>query len=366
MGRRTGDPNRYCYDSRAFRRGRLALPAYSSAPVHTATSIVIHAPREKSSPWSAISRAGRSCFRTTATSGAGAGRRAGDRENGLHALRHSDCVDFGIRRGPGDARTALPASARVDERHEVVWTLTPTRDGTRVEIVHDLHFRVPLLAWLAEPIISGFFIENVASKRSRPSKSTSKNRRHVIEAASRRHHRPRADHLHRRRQGGFWKSIRAGRSGIGAHHQLRHERTEGALRRRNSRLGPDGLLPAAPAEAARSLRAICRRERAAGAGGRRPAVVARGAARIASESASARRSAASPTRKSEHMLFLKKGRARRESYARAASLRRQRPLEYRHRMRLPRPRARRTRTPARAASSPWANRCATSATAWPM
>lgn len=47
---------------------------------------------------------------------------------------------------------------------KVVWTLTPTRDGTRVEIIHDLHFRLPLLAWLAEPIISGFFIGNIASK----------------------------------------------------------------------------------------------------------------------------------------------------------------------------------------------------------
>jgi len=47
---------------------------------------------------------------------------------------------------------------------KVVWTLTPTRDGTRVEIVHDMHFRVPILAWLAEPIIGRFFIENVANK----------------------------------------------------------------------------------------------------------------------------------------------------------------------------------------------------------
>lgn len=47
---------------------------------------------------------------------------------------------------------------------KVVWTLTPTRDGTRVEIVHNLAFRVPLLAWLAEPIIGGFFIEAVASQ----------------------------------------------------------------------------------------------------------------------------------------------------------------------------------------------------------
>lgn len=47
---------------------------------------------------------------------------------------------------------------------KVVWTLTPTRDGTRVEIVHDLRFRVPLLAWLAEPIIGHFFIDHVARK----------------------------------------------------------------------------------------------------------------------------------------------------------------------------------------------------------
>ncbi len=45
---------------------------------------------------------------------------------------------------------------------KVVWTLTPTRDGTRVEIVHDLDFRVPMLAWLAEPIIGSFFIHHVA------------------------------------------------------------------------------------------------------------------------------------------------------------------------------------------------------------
>jgi ribosome-associated toxin RatA of RatAB toxin-antitoxin module len=47
---------------------------------------------------------------------------------------------------------------------KVVWTLTPTRDGTRVEIVHDMRFRVSILSWLAEPIIGRFFIENVANK----------------------------------------------------------------------------------------------------------------------------------------------------------------------------------------------------------
>jgi ribosome-associated toxin RatA of RatAB toxin-antitoxin module len=47
---------------------------------------------------------------------------------------------------------------------DVIWTFTPTRDGTRVEIVHNLKFRVPILAWLVEPIIGGFFIENIANK----------------------------------------------------------------------------------------------------------------------------------------------------------------------------------------------------------
>jgi ribosome-associated toxin RatA of RatAB toxin-antitoxin module len=47
---------------------------------------------------------------------------------------------------------------------KVVWILTPTRNGTRVEIIHDLDFRVSWLAWLAEPIIGGFFIDNIANK----------------------------------------------------------------------------------------------------------------------------------------------------------------------------------------------------------
>ena len=49
----------------------------------------------------------------------------------------------------------------------VIWTLTPTRDGTRVEIIHDLHFRIGALQWLAEPIIGGFFIEHVANQTLR-------------------------------------------------------------------------------------------------------------------------------------------------------------------------------------------------------
>jgi len=46
----------------------------------------------------------------------------------------------------------------------VVWKLTPTPAGTRVEIVHDLRFRIPALGWLAEPIIGGFFISHIANK----------------------------------------------------------------------------------------------------------------------------------------------------------------------------------------------------------
>jgi ribosome-associated toxin RatA of RatAB toxin-antitoxin module len=50
---------------------------------------------------------------------------------------------------------------------EVVWTFTDTADGVLVEIVHDLHFRVPALAPIADKIIGGFFIENIASKTLR-------------------------------------------------------------------------------------------------------------------------------------------------------------------------------------------------------
>ena len=32
------------------------------------------------------------------------------------------------------------------------------------EIVHDLKFRIPWLAWLAEPVIGGFFIGHIAGR----------------------------------------------------------------------------------------------------------------------------------------------------------------------------------------------------------
>jgi hypothetical protein len=50
---------------------------------------------------------------------------------------------------------------------EVVWRFQDTPDGVRVEIVHDMRFRVPALAPLAEPIIGNLFIHPVASRTLR-------------------------------------------------------------------------------------------------------------------------------------------------------------------------------------------------------
>ena len=49
----------------------------------------------------------------------------------------------------------------------VVWTFRETPEGVLVEIVHDLDFRIPFLAPIAEPIIGDFFTHNVANKTLR-------------------------------------------------------------------------------------------------------------------------------------------------------------------------------------------------------
>lgn len=49
----------------------------------------------------------------------------------------------------------------------VVWSFTDTPAGVLVEIAHDLRFRVPALAPLAEPIIGDFFIGYVANQTLR-------------------------------------------------------------------------------------------------------------------------------------------------------------------------------------------------------
>jgi len=46
----------------------------------------------------------------------------------------------------------------------VVWTFKTIPEGVLVEISHDLRFRVPVLAPIAELIIGKFFIQNVANK----------------------------------------------------------------------------------------------------------------------------------------------------------------------------------------------------------
>jgi hypothetical protein len=46
----------------------------------------------------------------------------------------------------------------------VVWTFNDTAEGVVVEISHELRFRLPLLAPIAEPIIGDFFIGHIANK----------------------------------------------------------------------------------------------------------------------------------------------------------------------------------------------------------
>ena len=49
----------------------------------------------------------------------------------------------------------------------VVWTFEDTPGGVLVSIVHDLQFRVPALAPIADQIIGNFFIHHIASQTLR-------------------------------------------------------------------------------------------------------------------------------------------------------------------------------------------------------
>ena len=49
----------------------------------------------------------------------------------------------------------------------VIWTFTETPEGVRVEIMHDLQFRIRFLAPIVDLIIGNFFIHNVANKTLR-------------------------------------------------------------------------------------------------------------------------------------------------------------------------------------------------------
>ena len=50
---------------------------------------------------------------------------------------------------------------------DVVWSFKETPAGILVEIVHELHFRIRLLAPIAEPLIGNGFIHPVASRTLR-------------------------------------------------------------------------------------------------------------------------------------------------------------------------------------------------------
>lgn len=50
---------------------------------------------------------------------------------------------------------------------DVVWTFDETPQGVLVQIIHDLRFRVPALAPIADRIIGGFFISHIANQTLR-------------------------------------------------------------------------------------------------------------------------------------------------------------------------------------------------------
>ncbi len=54
---------------------------------------------------------------------------------------------------------------------DVVWTFDEGPESTLVRIVHRLRFRIPALAPLVEPIVGGFFIDNIAHKTLRTFKA---------------------------------------------------------------------------------------------------------------------------------------------------------------------------------------------------
>lgn len=149
---------------------RLASLILSPA-MQTGNSIIIHAPRA-------------AIFETAA-----------DLEGWPRILPHYRYIKF-LEHGPEQSvvemaatRSGIPISwtseYRVDrERMElhflhlkkftrgmkVVWTFKDTPDGVLVEISHELRFRIPALAPLAEPVIGGFFIHHVANQTLRAMK----------------------------------------------------------------------------------------------------------------------------------------------------------------------------------------------------
>ncbi len=133
--------------------------------MHTSNTILINAPREK-------------VFEVTC-----------DLERWPEILPHYRYIQF-LEKGPERSRVkmaamrgALPISwesihiidrQAVEQRFihlkkwtkgmEVVWKYVEVPEGVQISIVHDMNFRFPPLAPIAEPIIGGYFIEHVANK----------------------------------------------------------------------------------------------------------------------------------------------------------------------------------------------------------
>ena len=61
---------------------------------------------------------------------------------------------------------------------EVVWTFVEQPSGVLVSIAHDLHFRIPPLSPIAEPIIGRFFIGYVAGQTLKHMKAYVESRSH--------------------------------------------------------------------------------------------------------------------------------------------------------------------------------------------
>ena len=140
--------------------------------MQTTNSIIMHAPREK-------------IFETAA-----------DLEQWPRILPHYRSIRY-LERGPkrnlvemAAVRSGIPISWTSEEvidrdrmevrfHHlkaftrgmDVVWTFTDTPSGVLVQIKHDMRFRIPALAPLAEPIICGFFVHHVANLTLRAMKA---------------------------------------------------------------------------------------------------------------------------------------------------------------------------------------------------
>jgi ribosome-associated toxin RatA of RatAB toxin-antitoxin module len=139
--------------------------------MHTGNSIIMHAPRA-------------TIFETAAAL-----------ENWPRILPHYRYIRF-LERGPersivkmAAVRSGIPISWTSEYRVErdrmelhflhlkaftrgmrVIWTFKESPAGVLVEIMHELRFRIPALAPIAEPIIGGFFIGHVANKTLREMK----------------------------------------------------------------------------------------------------------------------------------------------------------------------------------------------------